>query len=132
VDVLKLDPAELQFDVILSCSTIEHVGLSGRYNSNEAEDGDVDAMRHMRKLMKPGGKMILTLSVGRDEVFRPFHRVYGPVRLPLLLEGYKILDEFYWRKDGANVWQRCSKDEAFLEQGSLRYYGLGFCVLEAE
>src|SRR3954471_16407543 len=83
-DVLTHDFAGQRFDQIVNCSSVEHVGLGGRYGSSDAPEGDIEAMRRMRGLLSPGGRMILTIPVGRDGVFAPQHRVYGPERLPRL------------------------------------------------
>ena len=63
------------FDVIVACSAIEHFGLSGRYGAAEDQDGDLKAMRKMAKLLKPEGQVFLTIPVGTDMVFRPWHRI---------------------------------------------------------
>jgi 2-polyprenyl-3-methyl-5-hydroxy-6-metoxy-1,4-benzoquinol methylase len=63
------------FDQILNCSSIEHVGLAGRYGSPNAPDGDLLAMSKMAGLLKPGGDMVLSIPVGRDAVYAPWHGV---------------------------------------------------------
>ena len=82
--------AEIQpgLDVIVLCSVIEHIGLSGRYGSHEDPDGDVKAMQKVRSLLNPGGLVFLTIPLGTDVVHRPWHRVYGTLRLPQLLRGF--------------------------------------------
>lgn len=129
VDLMTLDDGEAPFDLVLNCSTIEHVGLSGRYDTVEAPDGDLEAMAKLRRLMKPNGHMLLTLPVGRDAVVRPLHRIYGAKRLPRLLEGYEVVESSFWRKDARNVWIPCTRDEAVTEEGHERYYALGAMVL---
>ncbi len=101
------------FDLVINCSAVEHVGLAGRYGvMDEEPNGDILAMQHLRSLMKFGGKMLLTIPVGRDAVFKPMARVYGEKRLPLLLEGYEILKEEFWLKDSANRWVLTEKNAA--------------------
>jgi SAM-dependent methyltransferase len=129
-DVATLDETQRQFDLIINCSTIEHVGLSGRYDSIEAPDGDLAAMSKMRLLLKPGGTMLLTLPIGNDDVIMPLHRIYGSERLPRLLEGYRELESSFWRKDPRNVWLPCSREQAMAEVGCDHYYGLGAMVLQ--
>jgi SAM-dependent methyltransferase len=129
-DVAALDATREQFDLIVNCSTIEHVGLSGRYNSIEAPDGDLEAMAKMRQLLKPDGTMLLTLPIGNDDVIKPLHRVYGPERFPRLLEGYRALESSFWRKDQRNVWLPCSSEQAMAEVGSDHYYALGAMALQ--
>jgi hypothetical protein len=128
VDLMDLSD-EAPFDLVINCSTIEHVGLSGRYNAREEPDGDLVAMRALCRLMKPDGHMLLTLPLGQDAVVRPLHRIYGPARLPRLLAGYSRTEATFWRKAQANVWSQCAEAEALAEHGSDHYYALGTLVL---
>ena len=136
-DILKLPLLNDHFDLIINCSAIEHVGLSGRYGVNENRpDGDLEAMKHLRELMKPGGTMILTVPVGQDAVFSPLHRVYGKQRLPKLLEGYTIVKDAFWAKNDDNRWVMVDKDAALGFKAASRspdpkenIYALGCFVL---
>ncbi|HDY65710.1 MAG TPA: class I SAM-dependent methyltransferase [Phycisphaerae bacterium] len=128
-DIMALDERKEQFSLILSCSTIEHVGLSGRYSSIEFTDGDLKAMDKLGKLLRPQGHIIMTLPVGQDAVFSPYHRVYGRDRLPRLLEGYEIVESQFSRKDRRNIWLPCSREEALCDIADAHYYALAFLVL---
>ena len=112
-DLLKADlPAE-SFDVILNCSSVEHVGLSGRYGiAAEETNGDLQAMGRFRELLKPTGIMLMTVPCGRDAVIAPWHRVYGEERLPKLLEGFDAADECFWVKRKDNRWHWCNRETA--------------------
>jgi hypothetical protein len=100
------------FDLIVACSTLEHIGLAGRYGVTDmVKDGDLQAMRRLYAALNPGGLLILTLPVGRDHVHAPMHRVYGGDRLDTLLYGFEVLSSMFWRKVGG-VWSLCSKAEA--------------------
>jgi SAM-dependent methyltransferase len=69
-DLLKLDLPTNHFDLIINCSTVEHVGLVGRYSVTENRpDGDLEAMARLRDLMKPSAIMLLTVPVGQDAIF---------------------------------------------------------------
>ncbi len=137
-DLLDMRLAKESLDLVINCSTVEHVGLSGRYGVSEKRpDGDLEAMHILRNAMKRGGKMLLTIPVGKDEVFDPLCRVYGKQRLPQLTAGFSILKEEYWRKAGSNLWSPCSRAEALAFQasaGSWNYleniYALGCLVLK--
>lgn len=112
-DILKLSLPEKHFNLIINCSTVEHVGLVGRYSVTENNpDGDIAAMARLKELMKSGAIMLLTVPVGQDAVFAPLHRVYGVRRLPKLLEGYKLEKEDFWIKDDQNRWSLCGRDVA--------------------
>ncbi len=136
-DMVTLPLPEDHFDLVLSCSTVEHVGLVGRYDVAEGRpDGDLEAMARLRRLMKPGGRMLLTIPVGRDAVFMPMCRVYGAQRLPLLFKGYAVEEESYWTKRVGNRWSPATRSEALAfvsDVTSSTYrrnvYGLGLFVL---
>jgi len=136
-DLLAMALPKNSLDLVINCSTVEHVGLSGRYGVTERRpDGDLEAMQILRRAMKPGAKMLLTIPVGKDQVFDPLCRVYGRKRLPLLLRGFSTAKEEYWRKKDSNFWTRCSKAEALAfpaSAGSWNYleniYALGCMVL---
>ncbi len=117
------------FDVIINCSTIEHVGISDRYGSGEVVDGDLGLMSKMRTLLADTGTMILTVPVGRDRTYPPFHRVYGEMRLPRLLSDYDIVMEEFWSKGAHDRWVRCEKSSALGNEGSWESYALGLFVL---
>lgn len=136
-DILKLSLPAKHFDLVINCSTVEHVGLAGRYSVIENNpDGDLEAMARLRELMKPSGVMLLTIPVGQDVVSPPLHRVYGAERLPRLLEGYKLEKEAFWVKDSQNRWVLAEKETALnfkAEAGSWNplknVYALGCFVL---
>jgi SAM-dependent methyltransferase len=129
-DINRLDLPEASFDVILNCSTIEHVGLGGRYGATEATDADLSAMRRLAGLLAPEGRMLLTVPVGRDAVHAPFHRVYGPRRLPALLDGFTVLEQEYWTKEHVDgPWTRCERETALATEGTAEFYALGLFVL---
>jgi SAM-dependent methyltransferase len=112
-DLLKLDLPQDSFDFILNCSTVEHVGLSGRYGvAFEETDGDLAAMTKMRKLLRRHGKMLMTIPCGRDATIAPWHRVYGTQRLPKLLAGYEIEEAVYWVKQPDNRWYPAGRENA--------------------
>jgi len=136
-DLLKVDLPNLEFDFILNCSSVEHVGLVGRYGvAVEETDGDLAAMRRMHRMLKPEGRMLLTIPCGRDAVIVPWHRVYGAERLPKLLSGYAIEEQVYWVKRPDNIWYPAERETALSyvptshpTNGFLTCYALGCFVL---
>ena len=131
-DLLTTELPLRHYDLILNCSTVEHVGLAGRYNSVARADGDLDAMRNLKELAMPHGKMLLTIPVGSDAVFAPLHRVYGRERLPLLIEGWSVEEEEYWLKRQDGRWVQVDAEEALDTPPKERLYGLGLFVLAAQ
>ncbi len=136
-DLLKLDLPQGRFDFVLNCSTVEHVGLNGRYGvAVEESDGDLWAMQKLRKLLKPSGRMLMTIPCGQDATIAPWHRVYGKERLPKLLESYEVGEQGYWVKHQDNRWYPASKEQALSYQptshptiGVKCSYALGCFVL---
>lgn len=131
-DFLTMTLPLAQYDLILNCSTVEHVGLAGRYGSAAYADGDLQAMRKLLDLAQPDGKMLLTIPVGRDAVFAPLHRIYGEERLPRLLEGWRIDEEEYWLKQADGRWTRVERPKGLSYRPQPRLYGLGLFVLSPE
>lgn len=137
-DLLALALPDRSFDYILSCSTVEHVGLAGRYGVvSEESNGDLAAMGKLRGLLKPSGKMVMTVPCGRDAVFAPWHRVYGRQRLPELLRDFEVVEEAYWKKNGDNCWHPTDVESALSyvptghpTKGGFCSYALACLVLE--
>ena len=136
-DVLTYDFLPTMFDLIINCSAVEHVGLVGRYSVNQPrEDGDLEAMTCLRRVLTLGGLMLLTVPVGQDDVISPLHRVYGERRLPQLLDGFAIDHEEYWVKDASNRWNLQDRTTALAYKASgasldpsRNCYALGCLVL---
>lgn len=82
-----------QFDAAFSISSFEHDGL-GRYGDPLNPDGDLAAMARMKTVVKPNGLLFLAVPVGCDALVWNAHRIYGPVRLPMLLSGWEALAVF--------------------------------------
>lgn len=85
--------APVYFDDVISISSIEHDGL-GRYGDPLDPDGDIKAMAGLRRMVRPGGRLFLAVPIGRDQVAFNAHRIYGRARLPLLLQGWSVVDHF--------------------------------------
>lgn len=117
------------FDIIVACSAIEHVGLSGRFGSSEDQDGDLKAMQKVASLLVAGGLFYLTIPVGIDAVHRPWHRVYGRVRLPKLLNGFERIQSRYLLKDAGGPWRETTEGDALGQPVEIRRYALGQMIL---
>ena len=104
-DFLEMDLSQEHFDLAINCSSVEHVGVAGRYGIELGEpDGDLQVMGRLAAILKPGGILLMTAPCGSDTVMAPWCRVYGPGRLPKLLAPFEILKQSYWVKNDANQW----------------------------
>jgi SAM-dependent methyltransferase len=88
------------FDLILCISTVEHIGLP-IYGQRQFPHGDTLAMRYMRSLLAPGGRLLLTVPFGRAQV-NPWFRVYDRRSLRRLTGGFRTLSAAFYRlrRDG--------------------------------
>lgn len=79
-----------QFDLVLSLINTAHDGLGSDGKAIDP-DGDLKSMGFYKKILTPTGKLLLSVPVGIDELVWNSHRVYGQLRLKMLLKGWKIL-----------------------------------------
>lgn len=83
----------IQTDVAISISSFEHDGL-GRYGDPINPNGDLEAMKLAKQLIKKDGLLFFSVPIGQDCIVWNAHRIYGKIRLPMMLEGWKIVDSF--------------------------------------
>jgi hypothetical protein len=78
------------FDFAASYSSIEHSGL-GRYGDPLDPQGDLREVEKVSCLVKPGGMFLLGFPFNNDAVIWNVHRLYGPVRLPLVTANWEVV-----------------------------------------
>lgn len=83
----------IQADVGISISSFEHDGL-GRYGDPINPNGDLEAMQLAKNLIKQDGILFFSVPIGKDCLVWNAHRIYGKIRLPMILEGWEMLDKF--------------------------------------
>jgi len=112
-DFLKLELPRDHFDLAINCSSVEHVGVAGRYGIKLNEDGgDFQVMSRLAEILKADGRLLMTAPCGRDTVMVPWCRVYGAQRLPKLFECFRVEQEEFWTKNEANQWVRSDREAA--------------------
>jgi len=96
-DIRKAPLPDDFFDCVYAVSTIEHIGLRGRYSVTEADpEGDIKAVREIARVLVPGGIFLLTVPYGRGQVVKPLHRVYDKFRLLRLFSQWQSKEEIYY------------------------------------
>lgn len=75
-DLLRLPFADGSVGSLSCMHVIEHVGL-GRYGDPLDPDGDLKAMRELRRVLAPGGDLLFVVPVGRPRVQFNAHRIYA-------------------------------------------------------
>lgn len=108
-DLFERPPAGLgPFDLVVSVSTIEHLGF-GSYGDVTLEDADAKGMTTLWAMVKPGGRMIVTVPAGRAAIHRGF-RVYDRRRIDQVFPSPRRA--FYFLKEGRDaVWRRADEAE---------------------
>ena len=113
-DIMNVELSDNFFDAITCISTIEHIGL-GRYGDPIRHDGDKAAVQKMSKLLRNGGRIILSAPFGKSGVCYydgvPLHRIYDYQRLKNLLSGLRIEKSLYLVKED-QAWVQVSLEEA--------------------
>jgi len=107
-DIRETNFQDSFFDIVLAVSTIEHIGL-GRYGDLIDKEGDVNAMKEIRRIMTNEGTLLMTVPFGRKSISK-LHRVYDDVLIQILLNKFKIEKVEYFKKTDL-FWIKSSKDE---------------------
>jgi SAM-dependent methyltransferase len=118
------------FDAITCVSTIEHIGCFV-YGQFVDRFGDEVAMRHMRLLLRPGGRLLLTTPFGKGAVYS-WLRVYNKTTFGRLIGGFKPVSIEYFRRDGEQ-YLPCRREElanSGFDHEHLRSDGVVMAVLE--
>ncbi len=140
-DIRETEFRSEAFDIITAVSAIEHIGLSGRYGSEEDPDGDRRSMKELRRILKGDGTVVLTVPYGLGAVFKPWHRVYGSEELGRLVEGFRTETAAFFVPDENSVFKKVSQPiasqyEPYAKMGrgrQLTYsYGLACLALRKE
>eukprot|EP01125_Pyxidicula_operculata_P001347 TRINITY_DN11241_c0_g1_i1.p2 TRINITY_DN11241_c0_g1~~TRINITY_DN11241_c0_g1_i1.p2 ORF type:complete len:367 (+),score=61.06 TRINITY_DN11241_c0_g1_i1:1226-2326(+) len=74
-------------------NAFNHVGL-GRYGDLVNPNADIQKIDTYKHFLKEDGIMFFTTPVGPDRIEYNAHRIYGPVRLPMLLASYDVVEQF--------------------------------------
>jgi len=77
------------FDIVTAISTIEHIGLEGRYGV-DSTDSDIKAVNEIKRILRPNGIFLLSIPYASVDRKTKFHRVYSERTIKSLLNGFKL------------------------------------------
>lgn len=122
-NILDLSFASASLQSLSCLHVIEHIGL-GRYGDPIDADGSRKAAGELQRVLHPGGKLYLSLPIGRERICFNAHRVHAPASV-LAMFGHMRLLEFSVVDDAGQYHENASMQEA-----SRMEYGCGLFVLE--
>ena len=83
--------SNIKYDIILSFSSIEHSGL-GRYGDELNPNGDIETMNDIYDNLNDNGLLYLGIPVGPDALAWNANRIYGNIRLPILINKFEVVE----------------------------------------
>ena len=88
-DLVRLPFADETIPSLSCLHVIEHIGL-GRYGDPLDVDGDLKAMAELKRVLAPGGTLLLAVPVGRPRVQFNAHRIYSYAQILHGLKGLPL------------------------------------------
>lgn len=122
-NILDLSFADSSIPSLSCLHVIEHIGL-GRYGDPIDPMGSIKAAGELQRVLLPGGKLYLSLPVGRQRICFNAHRVHAPETVLQMFPKMKLL-EFSWVDDAGNFHEDTPVGEAKLQE-----YACGMFLLE--
>jgi glycosyltransferase involved in cell wall biosynthesis/SAM-dependent methyltransferase len=121
-DLRALPFADETYDTVVSLSTLEHVGMdNSHYGGGAQRSGDPDAellsaIRELHRVLKPGGKLLLSVPYGAAEDF-DWMRVFSVEGLGALVDAFdpETATSTFFRYS-ASGWQLSSAEDAQRER----------------
>ena len=130
-DIRKADYPDNYFDLIACVSTLEHIGVAGRYGSDDQPEGDLRAMGEIKRILKPGGILLATVPYGDKDIL-PINKLYNKTRIDDLFSGLEIISQEFKKFDkNWHVWLKVGETEAAkTDMASDGWYAL--CLIKAK
>jgi SAM-dependent methyltransferase len=123
-DATHLAPlADLSVASLSSLHAVEHFGL-GRYGDEVDLDAPARALDEFRRVLAPGGRLFLSVPIGRRRVDFNAHRVFDPLDVVEMLPGLQLVRFDAIDDDG--VFHEVANPASFAGEN----YGLGIYVFE--
>jgi SAM-dependent methyltransferase len=106
-----LDYEERDFDAIVAVSALEHVGL-GAYGEDYNPGALAAVLVKMNDLLIKGGRLILTVPVGKSSVDN-FLKSFTPGEIEELVmaSGFSLVKSRYFNRQSNQQWLPCSREE---------------------
>ncbi|MEJ7894724.1 MAG: methyltransferase domain-containing protein [Solirubrobacteraceae bacterium] len=104
------------YDVAVALSAVEHFGL-GHYESGPPSQDDHAALARLRELVRPGGRLVLSVPFAARASVDAFQRVYDAAGLAELLAGWRVERRLAAWQTERTEWRLGSCEEPLAERG---------------
>jgi len=122
-NILDLPFADDSIESLSCLHVIEHIGL-GRYGDPIDPQGSIKAALELQRIVRPQGRLFLSLPIGRERVCFNAHRVHAPSSVLKLFPQMKLIEFSYVDDTGQYSEKKSVEDAMGLE------YGCGLFVFE--
>lgn len=122
-NILDLPFADNSVNSLSCLHVIEHIGL-GRYGDPIDPRGSIKAALELQRIVIPGGKLYLSLPVGRERICFNAHRVHAPASVQKMFPQLRLVEFSYVDDDG-----QYHEDKPIETAGHLEY-GCGLFQFE--
>ena len=104
----------------LSCMhTVEHIGL-GRYGDAIDPDGDIKAIKELKRVLAPGGNFLFVVPIGKPRIEFNAHRVYSYEQIMEYFSGLNLREFALIPEENGGMIINASPEQAAVE-----YYSCG-------
>lgn len=101
------------FDHVCAISTLECIGVSGRYDiSKDDPEGDAKALREIARVLRPHGSLLLTTIYGPSACIKGGHRIYNKSALQDLFANWVVKEANYYILNEGGCWVAVSEEIA--------------------
>lgn len=90
-NLTALELADESIDSLSCLHVVEHVGL-GRYGDPLNAEGSRRALSELQRVLAKGGRLYLSVPVGRERICFNAHRVFDPASIVAGLPALKLID----------------------------------------
>lgn len=130
-DIRKTQFSDNAFDLAICISTLEHIGMDNKiYGYGRVENNfgsQLEAMKEIYRILKPGGKLLLTLPFGKFKNYGWFIQ-YDLSTLDHLVINPNFKSKFIETYQYKKYWQFCKLSECRNIEYQITKHGAGAVV----
>lgn len=90
-DLIRLHFVDRSINSLSCMHVIEHIGL-GRYGELLDPEGDLKAISELKRVLAPGGDLLIAVPVGERRIMFNAHRIYSYDQITEYFSGLKLME----------------------------------------